>query len=94
MKLLSFKIFNILLFYQLLLFFSNEKPDIKNLIVHSQSKQISDVNFTNIRKEQITLNDFKGKLVILNFFGLLGVHHAEKKCLLWKNYNWMKNFPN
>ena len=53
------------------------KSQISKLIVHSQSKQISDVNFTNIDEEQITLKDFKGKLVILNF-GLLGVHHAEK----------------
>ena len=67
MKLLSYKI---LIFYFLstVVVFSNEKPDIKNLIVHNQSKQISDVNFTNIDEEQITLKDFKGKLVILNFW--------------------------
>jgi len=67
MKLLSYKI---LIFYFLstVVVISNEKPDIKNLIVHSQSKQISDVNFTNIDEEQITLKDFKGKLVILNFW--------------------------
>ena len=67
MKLLSYKI---LIFYFLstVVVISNEKPDIKNLIVHSQSKQISDVNFTNIDEEQVTLKDFKGKLVILNFW--------------------------
>ena len=45
-----------------------EKPDIKNLVLIKNPKIYKDVIFRDINKKIVNLDDFKGKLVILNFW--------------------------
>ena len=45
-----------------------EKPDIKNLVTIKNPKLYEDVIFMNINQKNVNLEDFKGKLVILNFW--------------------------
>ena len=45
-----------------------EKPDLKNLVLIKNPKSYDDVAFMDINQKKINLDDFKGKLVILNFW--------------------------
>ncbi|WP_415320888.1 TlpA disulfide reductase family protein [Candidatus Pelagibacter sp. Uisw_092] len=45
-----------------------EKPDLKNLVLIKNPKLYEDVIFTDINQKNLNLDDFKGKLVILNFW--------------------------
>jgi thiol-disulfide isomerase/thioredoxin len=45
-----------------------EKPDIKNLILIKNPKIYESVIFKDINQKDVDLDDFKGKLVILNFW--------------------------
>ena len=45
-----------------------EKPDIKNLVLIKNPKIYKDVIFKDINQKDINLDDFKGKLLILNFW--------------------------
>ena len=45
-----------------------EKPDIKNLILIKNPKIYEDVVFKDINQKDVNLEDFKGKLLILNFW--------------------------
>ena len=45
-----------------------EKPDIKNLVLIKNPKLYEDVIFMDINKKNVNLDDFKGKLIILNFW--------------------------
>ena len=45
-----------------------EKPDIKNLIVIKNPKIYEDVTFRDSNQKEVSLADFKGKLIILNFW--------------------------
>jgi len=45
-----------------------EKPDLKNLILIKNPKLYEDVIFMNIKQKNVNLDDFKGKLIILNFW--------------------------
>ena len=45
-----------------------EKPDIKNLILIKNPKIYKDVIFKDINQKNVDLEDFKGKLLILNFW--------------------------
>tara|TARA_B100000787_G_scaffold12053_1_gene8876 strand:+ start:1290 stop:1805 length:516 start_codon:yes stop_codon:yes gene_type:complete len=48
--------------------FTAEKPDIKNLILTKNSKVYEDVIFKDANQKDVDLLDYKGKLVILNFW--------------------------
>ena len=48
--------------------FASEKPDIKNLVLIKNPKLYEDVNFMDINQKNVNLDDFKGKLLILNFW--------------------------
>ena len=48
--------------------YASEKPDIKNLVLIKNSKIYKDVTFKDINQKNLNLNDFKGNLVILNFW--------------------------
>jgi thiol-disulfide isomerase/thioredoxin len=45
-----------------------EKPDLKNLVLIKNPKLYEDVTFMDINQKNVNLDDFKGKLVILNFW--------------------------
>ena len=69
MKLLTHK-FLLVIFYLLstVISYSTEQPDFKNLIVDSEAKKLKNIEFKNNLNEIIKLNDYRGKLVILNFW--------------------------
>jgi thiol-disulfide isomerase/thioredoxin len=48
--------------------YSIEKPDIKNLVIIKDPKIYDNVTFKNIDQIDIDLSNFKGKLLILNFW--------------------------
>ena len=48
--------------------YASEKPDIKNLIIIKNPKIYEDVIFKDLNQKDINLADFKGKLLILNFW--------------------------
>ena len=64
MKLLIIFIYLIISSYS----FASEKPDIKNLVLIKNSKIYKDVIFKDINQKNVNLDDFKGKLLILNFW--------------------------
>ena len=45
-----------------------EKPNIKNLVLIKNPKIYKDVIFKDINQKNVNLDDFKGKLLILNFW--------------------------
>ena len=48
--------------------YASEKPDIRNLVLIKNPKIYEDVIFKDINQKDIDLDDFKGKLTILNFW--------------------------
>jgi thiol-disulfide isomerase/thioredoxin len=47
---------------------SIEKPDIKNLILIKNLKIYEDITFKDVNQKDVNLGDYKGKLIILNFW--------------------------
>jgi len=47
---------------------ANEIPNIKNIVVNKEPKRHDNITFFNLKKELIKLSDYKGNLVILNFW--------------------------
>ena len=45
-----------------------EKPGLKNLVIIKNPKSYEDVIFMDINQKNVNLDDFKGKLIILNFW--------------------------
>ena len=45
-----------------------EKPDLKNLVLIKNPKSYEDVTFLDINQKNVNLDDFKGKLIMLNFW--------------------------
>ena len=45
-----------------------EKPDIKNLVLIKNPRIYENVTFKDVNKKKVNLDDFKGKLLILNFW--------------------------
>ena len=48
--------------------FASEVTDIKNLVVNKELKSYSDITFLDIKNKELNLKDYKGNLVILNFW--------------------------
>ena len=48
--------------------FANEVTDIKNLVINKELKKYTDLRFLDSKNKLINLNDYKGKLIILNFW--------------------------
>jgi len=45
-----------------------EKPDLKNLVLIKDPKLYENIIFMDINQKKVNLDDFKGKLIILNFW--------------------------
>ena len=45
-----------------------EKPDLKNLVLIKNPKTYKNVTFMDINQKIVNLDDFRGKLIILNFW--------------------------
>tara|TARA_A100001011_G_scaffold46600_1_gene44021 strand:+ start:2343 stop:2852 length:510 start_codon:yes stop_codon:yes gene_type:complete len=48
--------------------FANEASDIKNLIINKDLKKYDGLTFLDTQNNQLNLNDFKGNLILLNFW--------------------------
>ena len=48
--------------------FASDASDIKNLVINKELKNYSDITFLNIKNKELNLNDYKGNLVLLNFW--------------------------
>ena len=48
--------------------FANEVLDIKNLVIHKEFKKYDSLTFLNAQKDQLNLEDYKGNLILLNFW--------------------------
>ena len=69
---MHFSFFKILLVLLYLLsptsVYSIEPPKLKNLVLHKEPKKLENVEFKNIDNNNISLKEFRGNLVILNFW--------------------------
>ncbi len=43
-------------------------PNIKNLVINKELKKIDSLTFLNYRNEEINLDDYSGKLILINFW--------------------------
>ena len=48
--------------------YSIEKPDIDNIVINKIPKTYKEIVFKDLEMKNIDLNDYKGKLLILNFW--------------------------
>ena len=48
--------------------FANDATEIKNLVINKELKNYSDITFLDIKNKELNLNDYKGNLVLLNFW--------------------------
>ncbi len=68
MKLLTYKFFLIIIYLISTVISFSEEPNIKNLVIHKDNKKYENITFTDVDNKVINLQDFKGKLIILNFW--------------------------
>ena len=78
--------------------FANEVLDIKNLIIHKEFKKYDSLTFLDAQKDQLNLDDYKGNLILLNFWASWCLPCKEEMPsldLLYKNkdLNNLKIFP-
>jgi len=48
--------------------FANELTDIKNLVINKEQKKYDGLTFIDEKNEQLNLKDYKGNLILLNFW--------------------------
>ena len=48
--------------------FANEAPDIKNLLINKDLKKYDELTFLDDKNNQLNLTDYKGNLILLNFW--------------------------
>ena len=48
--------------------FASDATDIKNLVINKELKNYSHITFLDIKNKELNLNDYKGNLVLLNFW--------------------------
>ncbi|MDA9643802.1 TlpA family protein disulfide reductase [Candidatus Pelagibacter sp.] len=47
---------------------ANDLPEIKNIVIHKDPKTYNNVIFSDEKDQKINIKDFKGNLIILNFW--------------------------
>ncbi len=60
--------FLIILIFLIFNSFAIEASDIKNLVINKDLKKYEDLTFLDDQKNQIDLSDYKGNLILLNFW--------------------------
>ena len=78
--------------------FANEIIDIKNLLINKEYKKYDNLTFLDAENKQLNLNDFKGNLILLNFWATWCVPCKEEMPSLDllqanENLNNLKIFP-
>ncbi len=69
MKLLTLKFFILIaVFFIPNIVNSKELNDLKNLIIYNDQKKISEISFKNEEDKNVSLSEYKNKLLILNFW--------------------------
>ena len=48
--------------------FADEATSIKNLVIHKELKKYDDLTFLDAQKKQLNLKEYKGNLILLNFW--------------------------
>ena len=48
--------------------YANEVADIKNLVINKELKKYDNLTFLDAKNKQISLNDYRGNLIMLNFW--------------------------
>jgi len=48
--------------------FASEDTNIKNLVINKELKKYDSLTFLNVKNKQLNLNDYKGNLILLNFW--------------------------
>ncbi len=78
--------------------FASETVDVKNLIINKELKRYDDLTFLDVKKNQLNLDDYKGSLIILNFWATWCVPCKDEmpsldKLQVNKNLSNLKVFP-
>ena len=78
--------------------YASEKPDIKNLVLIKNPKLYENIIFKDINQKNVDLEDFKGKLILLNFWATWCAPCKEEmpsldNLQLNSNLNNLKIFP-
>ena len=60
--------FLIILIFLITNSFANEAPDIKNLLINKDLKKYDELTFLDDKNNQLNLTDYKGNLILLNFW--------------------------
>ena len=50
--------------------FANDELDIKNIVINKELKTYNNLAFLDSNQEIVKLNNYKGKLVLLNFWAI------------------------
>ena len=78
--------------------FAKEVVDIKNLVISKELKNYDGLTFLDAKNNQLNLNDYRGNLIILNFWATWCAPCKEEmpsldKLLTYKNLSNLKIFP-
>ncbi|MDC1112466.1 TlpA disulfide reductase family protein [Candidatus Pelagibacter sp.] len=78
--------------------FAYEVPDIKNIVINDQLKKYDSLTFLDAKKRELNLTDYKGNLIILNFWATWCAPCKKEMPSLdllqtHKNLNNLKIFP-
>ena len=90
--------FLIILIFLITNSFAIEASDIKNLVINKDLKKYEDLTFLDDKNNQIDLNDYKGNLILLNFWATWCAPCREEmpsldKLSIEKNFNNLEILP-
>ena len=78
--------------------FANEVKSIKNLIINEELRKYENLTFLDVKNNQLNLEDFNGKLILLNFWATWCVPCKDEMpsldlLIINKNLDNLKVFP-